>query len=229
MTTPFFYDPLMSMVDEMLEHPRVHVTHLGRRKFSKTGKQTYEEALRLRRRDPKPLREVFAALGGFLFRWELIAEGTKKRKPSSVLTPADMERPAAGQIAIVSNVDAAPPAGLTVLDHHSDERLLNLGGRSFPERSFRASLRWFDRAQYNTVEWVSPEGGPEGLTLGMDAHADYSAPILSVPDYMRILIASRGVPQLKREMFLGTRTPEQAPQSLEELIHFVETTGPSVP
>lgn len=218
---PWYFDAMNAMADELAHHPRVEITHLSvRRRFTKSGKTTFAAALANAKREPKALREVLAALRDFTLRWELRTPGDtrKKPKPKTSMTPFDLERPAAGLVSIVPSAVLPPPRELVVMDFHTDDRALAIGGRSYPERTFRESLRFFDRAQYTTVEWVTPPGGPDGLVLGLDAHADYATRIVGVDDYLRIVLASRGVPSLKKAMFLGEAPIPETPPPLDEVL-----------
>lgn len=194
------------MVVELGAHPRIQITHQSpRRRFPKTGKGTFDSWLATKKKEPKPLREVLAALGGFTLRWELHDQPiVKKRKPAPSLTRLELEQPGAtGCIAIVDSVALPPAPGILTFDHVTDETMLSIGGRSYPAASFRRALRFFDQGQYDTVEWVAPPGGPDGLVLGLDAHADYTTRIVGVAEYLRILLATRGISSLRTDMFLG--------------------------
>ncbi len=63
---PWFVDAFDAMVVELGVHPRVQITHQSpRRRFPKTGKGTFASWLATKKKEPKPLRETLAALGGF--------------------------------------------------------------------------------------------------------------------------------------------------------------------
>lgn len=218
---PWFVDAFDAMVTELNAHPAIQITHQSpKRRFPKTGKGTFASWLATKKKEPKALREVLAALGGFTLRWELHPQPiAKKRKPAPSLTQLDLEQPGAtGCIAIVTSVVAPTAPEIVTFDHITDEMTISIGGRAYPAASFRRTLRFFDRGQYDTVEWVTPPGGPDGLVLGLDAHADYATRIVGVDEYMRILLATRGISSLRTAMFTGRLPVPETPPPLEAVL-----------
>lgn len=226
---PACHQSFLEMTQELLEHPRIDVTHLsGVRKFSATGKSAWSTSLdRNKRRVPKGLAEVATALGGFMVRWNLLdAPAAKKRKPSSLLYTQELEQPpfATGCINLTHVVEENLD-GIIAFDTDSDDTQERVDENvSFPRRTFRRSLRRFDAFDnYYSVAFLDGEKtlGRSGFVLGIDAYANFDARLVDPETYLHLLRVTRGCTDLRVAYFQRAwELPANVPP-LDEIIDLI--------
>lgn len=226
---PPFHASFVEMLGELAQHPRVLVTHVTPPpKFTKSGKGTFEDKLGRTKGVPRPLREVLAALGGLVVRWDVAkAPIAKKPKPRPFLDRRELETPpfAAGCIAIPHHhhFTGQDLQGITWFPEDADDQAETVAGAPYPRATFRKSLRILDDFdQYYTASWVALPGGPEGVVLGRDAHADYDTRVVPIETYLHLLRVTRGARALRVAFFEGRyQLPESVPP-LDEILDRVE-------
>ena len=228
MTPPAYLESFRIMVDELLAHPLVEVTHLSPiPRFSKTGKRAWTEHRNKMARSlrgytsDRALVDLITALHAVKIRWNLHDHPLTKKHPPKQFLHEVVEQPATACIALpyLGEFQHRPHENFVYFDFETDDDTVTIGNQTYPRGTFKRSIRLFDVFDnYYDVAYVTPPGGPDGLILGRSAHADYSSRIIDVDTYVRLLLATRGSIELRVAFFDGNYELPDQPPSLDTLL-----------